>query len=101
MLREHVNDIRVRWCPKVRRGSEYDPVTYLETPEQARKLLHHLQHELQKAKKDRNRELVQEIEQILARVESLSKRFFRWEQNMGRSLEADDIREIKKLPLVF
>lgn len=101
MLREHVNDIRIRWCPKERRGSEYDPVIFLETPEQARKLLQHLQQQLQKARKDRNKELIQEIEQILSRVESLSKRFFRWEQNMGRSLEAEDIREIKKLPLAF
>ncbi|MBI5251846.1 MAG: hypothetical protein HY912_20325 [Desulfomonile tiedjei] len=101
MLREHVNDIMIRWCPKERRGREYDPVIFLETPEQARKLIRHLQQQLQKAKLDRNKELIVEIEQILARVESLSKRFFRWEQSMSRSLEAEDLREIKKLPLDF
>ncbi len=101
MLREHVNDIMIRWCPKERRGSEYDPVIFLETPEQARKLIRHLQQQLQRAKQDRNKELVDETQHILSRVESLSKRFFRWEQTMSRSLEADDLREIKKLPLGF
>ena len=101
MLREHVNDIMIRWCPKERRGREYDPVIFLETPEQARKLIRHLQQQLQKAKEDRNKELVDELQHILARVESLSKRFFRWEQTMSRSLEAEDLREIKKLPLGF
>ena len=42
MLREHINDIRIRWSPKERRGSGYDPVLFLETPEQARKLIKHL-----------------------------------------------------------
>ncbi len=101
MLREHVNDIMTRWCPRERRGSEYDPVIFLETPEQARKLIRHLQQQLRKANLDRNKELIAEIENVLARVESLSKRFFRWEQSMTRSLEAEDLREIKKLPLGF
>ncbi len=79
----------------------YDPVLFLETPEQARKLLRHLDRQLQRAKQDRNKELVAELEDVLSRVESLSKKFFRWEQSMSRSLEAEDLREIKKLPLGF
>jgi hypothetical protein len=101
MLREHVNDIWTRWCPKERRGSMYDPVLFLETPEQARKLLRHLDQQLRRARQDRNKELVAELEEVLSRVESLSKKFFRWEQSMSRSLEAEDLREIKKLPLGF
>jgi hypothetical protein len=99
MLREHVNEIMIRWAPKERRGSTYDPVRFLETPEQARKLIRHLQDELSRAERDRNRELITELCETLARVESLSKRFFRWEQTIDRALQADDLREIKKLPL--
>jgi len=99
MLREHVNEIRIRWAPKERRGSSYDPVRFLETPEQARKLIRHLRDELDRAQRERNKELISEVGEQLARVESLSKRFFRWEQSINRSLQADDLREIKKLPL--
>jgi DNA-binding transcriptional regulator GbsR (MarR family) len=101
MLREHINDIMTRWSPKERRGSLYDPVMFLETPEQARKLISHLQHELKKARRERNQELVSEVGEILSRVENLSKKFFRWEENMRRSLREEDLREIKKLPLGF
>jgi hypothetical protein len=101
MLREHINDIRVRWNPKERRGNAYDPLLFLETPEQARKLILHLQEELEKARQARNKELISEVVEILARVESLSKRFFRWEENMSRSLKTEDLREIRKLPLNF
>jgi len=101
MLREHINDIRIRWSPKERRGSAYDPVLFLETPEQARKLIRHLEEELARARQERNKELVSEVGDILARVERLSKKFFRWEQSMTRALEAQDLREIKNLPLGF
>jgi len=89
----------IRWAPKERRGSSYDPVRFLETPEQARKLIRHLRDELDRAHRERNKELISEVVEQLARVESLSKRFFRWEQSINRSLQADDLREIKKLPL--
>jgi len=101
MLREHINDIRIRWSPKERRGSAYDPVLFLETPEQARKLIKHLHQELARARQERNKELISEVGEILSRVESLSKKFFRWEQSLSRALEAQDLREIKKLPLGF
>ncbi|MCA1961838.1 MAG: hypothetical protein LDL33_13720 [Desulfomonile sp.] len=101
MLKEHINDIMIRWSPKERRGSGYDPVVFLETPEQARKLLRHLDEQLGRARRERNRELVSEIEEILARVEGLARRFFQWERSMARSQEAHDLREIAKLPLRF
>ncbi len=101
MLREHINDIMTRWSPKERRGTPYDPVLFLETPEQARKLIRHLRQELNKARRERNKELVSEVGEILARVERLSQKFFRWEENMRRSLREEDLREIKKLPLGF
>ncbi len=101
MLREHINDIMTRWNPKERRGSRYDPVTFLETPEQARKLITHLQKELDRARRDKNKELISEVVEILARVETLSKKFFKWEQTMSRNLEAEELREIRKLPLNF
>ena len=58
MLREHINDIRIRWSPKERRGNGYDPVLFLETPEQARKLIKHLHQELARAHQERNKELI-------------------------------------------
>lgn len=99
MLREHINDIMSRWSPKERRGSTYDPTLFVETSDQARKLIGHLEAELAKARKERNFELVNEISNNLARVESLSRQFFRWEKNRERSLELEEMREIKKLPL--
>ena len=99
MLREHINDIMTRWNPKERRGSNYDPTVFIETSEQARKLIDHLESELAKARKERNVELINELSANLARVESLSKRFFRWERNRERALNAEEMREIKKLPL--
>jgi hypothetical protein len=101
MLREHINDIMVRWNPKERRGTRYDPALFLETPEQARKLIRHLEAELARARVEKNRELIAEILEILLRVENLSKRFFRWEQAVSRSVETEEMREIKKLPLGF
>lgn len=101
MLKEHINDIMTRWNPKERRGSSYDPVLFLETPEQARKLIHHLQRELARAEHEKNEELITEVEEKLSRVERLSRQFFRWEENMARALNAQDLREIKKLPLGF
>lgn len=101
MLREHVNEIWTRWNPKDRRGGTYDPVRYLETPEQARKLMNHLEKELCKARSEKNQELIAEVEEQLAQVEHLSRKFFRWEDNMSRNLKAAEIEEIKKLPLNF
>ena len=101
MLREHINDIRIRWSPRERRGSAYDPGLYLETPEQARRLIQHLQTELDKARRSRNTELVIEVGEILERVLRLSKKFFRWEERMTRALNTEELREIKKLPLGF
>lgn len=101
MLREQINDIMVRWNPKERQGSKYDPAQFLETPEQARKLIRHLEKELERARKQKNVELVEELSDFLSRVELLSRRFFRWEQSMERALEAEDLREINKLPLGF
>ncbi|MDQ7784197.1 MAG: hypothetical protein RDU20_15030 [Desulfomonilaceae bacterium] len=101
MLREHINEIRIRWSPKERSGSAYDPGLYLETPEQARKLIRHLQTELDRARRARNTELVVEVGEILERVLRLSKKFFRWEERMTRALNTEELREIKKLPLGF
>jgi hypothetical protein len=101
MLREHINDIRIRWSPKERRGAAYDPLLFLETPEQARRLIKHLQDELHKARKEKNKELIFEVGEILARVEILSRKFFRWEENLTRALDTQELREIKKLPLGF
>jgi hypothetical protein len=101
MLREHITDIMTRWNPKERRGDKYDPRIFLETPEQARKLIQHLKDELCKAQKEQNLELADEVGEILEIVERLSRKFFRWEDNLLRSLETQDLREIKKLPLGF
>jgi len=99
MLKEHINDIRIRWSPKERRGSRYDPVIFLETPEQARKLIRHLREQLRNAHRERNQELIVELEDIMSTVEYLSRKFFRWEQSISQSLRNEDLREIKKLPL--
>jgi DNA-binding phage protein len=101
MLRDQINAIMVRWGPKERKGSDYDPVIFLETPEQARKLIRHLKEELSKARQDRNFELVSELRGVLARVDSLSKRLTRWEQRIDRAVKAQEVREIRKLPLGF
>jgi len=99
MLREHINDIMTRWSPRERPGSTYDPSLFLETPEQARRLIRHLQAELVKTRIERNAELIQEVGENLAKVERLAKKFFRWEEKMSRASHAQDLREIKKLPL--
>lgn len=101
MLREHINDIRIRWSPRERSGTTYDPSLYLETPEQARRLIQHLQTELEKARRAKNTELVMELEEILERVLRLAKKFFRWEERLTRTLNSEELREIKKLPLGF
>ncbi|MFH1113271.1 MAG: hypothetical protein V1792_05065 [Pseudomonadota bacterium] len=101
MLREHINDIRIRWSPRERSGSAYDPGLYLETPEQARRLIRHLQTELDRARRAKNTELVGEVAEILERVLRLSKKFFRWEEIITRALNSEDLREIRKLPLGF
>lgn len=101
MLKEHINDIMTRWSPKQRPGSSYDPTIFLESPEQARKLLAHLQERLNRAQKEKNKELVEEIESALDTVEKLAKQFFRWEQAMERTLEAHERKEIERLPLGF
>jgi len=101
MLREHINDIMTRWSPRERPGSAYDPSLFLETPEQARKLIVHLRAELEKARREKNAELIQEVEDNLAKVERLAKRFFRWEEKMSRAVSAQEVREIRKLPLGF
>lgn len=101
MLREHVNDIRSRWSPKERRGSVYDPNIYIETPEQARKLLSHLKQKLREAEKNRDHYLAQEIAQSLNKVECIARRFFRWEESLTKTLKEQDMREIKNLPIRF
>lgn len=101
MLREHINDIMVRWNPRERPGSSYDPGLFLETPEQARKLITHLKTELDKARREKNTELMNEVEKNLSKVERLAKRFFRWEEKMSRAVNAEEVQEIKKLPLGF
>ena len=62
-------------------------------------MIKHLQASLASARGEKNKELVSEIEEILDRVERLAARFFRWERSISRSLKAQEIREIKKLPL--
>ena len=101
MLREHINDIMTRWSPRERAGSSYDPSLFLETPEQARKLIRHLREELEKARREKNIELMDEVGENLLKVERLSRKFFRWEEKISRSLHAQDLREIEKLPLGF
>jgi hypothetical protein len=101
MLREHVTDIMTRWCPKQRRGSRYDPTAFLETPEQARKLIRHLETRLVVAKSERNKELIAELQEALNIVEDLSRRFFRWERDIERALEAEEAKEFKKMPIRF
>ncbi len=101
MLREHNSEIMIRWSPKETKGGKYDPGLFIETPEQARKLIRHLKKELHKADLEKNEELLLELGGILSRVENLSKKFFRWEQAISRSLKADELREIRKLPLQF
>jgi hypothetical protein len=101
MLREHINDIRIRWSPRERSGSAYDPGLYLETPEQARRLIQHLRTEIDRAHRAKNTELVIELGEILERVLRLSKKFFRWEERLTRTLNSEELREIKKLPLGF
>lgn len=99
MLRGQINEILVRWGPKQKRANGYDPMVFLETPEQARKLLRHLNQELANARRERNTELVRELMGTLAKAEGLAKRLFRWEQNIQRSVKSQELREIKKLPL--
>lgn len=77
----------------------YDPTVYLETPEQARKLIKHLSDQLAQARRARNSELISELEANLERVEALSRDFFRWERNNERSLQTQEMREIKKMPI--
>lgn len=101
MLREHVNDIRSRWSPKERRGSVYDPNTYIETPEQARKLLSHLKQKLRDAERKRDYYLAEEIAQSLEKIEIIARRFFRWEESLTKTLKDQDMREIKNLPIRF
>jgi hypothetical protein len=101
MLREHNSGIMIRWSPKEKRGGDYDPTLFIETPEQARKLICHLKDELRRAETEKNQELVLELDGVLSRVENLSRKFFRWEQAISRSLHADELREIRKLPLQF
>jgi hypothetical protein len=101
MLREHINDIMTRWSPRERPGSAYDPSLFLETSDQARKLIVHLRAEVDKARREKNSELIQELEDNLAKVERLAKRFFRWEDKISRAVNAQEVREIRKLPLGF
>lgn len=101
MLRGQVNDIMVRWCPKQRRGSGYDPVAFLETPEQARKLIKHLKQQLANARSSRNKELISELQEALSVVESLSVKFFRWERDIDRTVAAEEMKEFKKMPIRF
>jgi hypothetical protein len=101
MLREHNSELMIRWSPKESRASNYDPGLFVESAEQARKLIRHLTRELGKAYREKNSELITEIENTLSRVEGLAKKFFRWEQAISQSLNAEDLREIRKLPIQF
>ena len=101
MLREQINDIMTRWNPKERRGAAYDPVSYIETPEQARRLITHLKEQLAEARQEKNAELVKDLKEVLLKVESLAKKFFRWEAHNERTLQMQEMREIKKLPVRF
>lgn len=101
MLREHINDIRTRWSPKERANKKYDPQMYLESPEQARKLINHLNEKLERARKNHDRVLAQEIALTLENVENLSRKFFRWEENLSSSLNKQDLKEINELPVIF
>ncbi len=99
MLKEHINDIMTRWSPKQRPGSSYDPEIFLESPEQARRLITHLNEQLERAQREKNHKLIEEIEAVLQTVERLAKHFFKWEQAMERALESHERKEIEKLPL--
>lgn len=101
MLREHINDIRTRWSPKQRAGSPYDPHVYLESPEQARKLINYLNEKLVRAQRNHDRVLAEEISETLSKVESLSRKFFRWEENISKTLNKQDLKEINELPVRF
>ncbi|MFH0823018.1 MAG: hypothetical protein V2B18_09725 [Pseudomonadota bacterium] len=101
MLRQEISEIRIRWNPKQRRTGKYDPILYLETPEQARKLIRHLQDELDRARDARNSELALELTGVLEQVNSLARRFFRWEQSDQRTLRSEEESEIRKLPMGF
>ncbi|MGC8660687.1 MAG: hypothetical protein ACP5U1_16600 [Desulfomonilaceae bacterium] len=101
MLREHINDIRTRWSPKERAGSPYDPSIYLESPEQARRLINYLTEKLNRAKRNHDRVLAEEISETLLKVENLSRKFFRWEENIANSLNRQDLKEIGDLPVIF
>ncbi|MGC8603663.1 MAG: hypothetical protein ACP5VS_08255 [Desulfomonilaceae bacterium] len=101
MLREHINDIRTRWSPKQRAGSPYDPHVYLESPEQARKLINYLKEKLIRARKNHDRVLAEEISETLLKVENLSRKFFRWEESISNSLNKQDLKEINELPVIF
>lgn len=101
MLKGQINDIVNRWGPRETKSERYDPLRFIETPEQARKLLTHLTRELEQAKIEKNRELIAELTAILSKVESIASRFFRWEQSIQRSVDEQEIKEIKKLPLGF
>ncbi len=101
MLREHINDIRTRWSPKERAGSPYDPSIYLESPEQARRLINYLKEKLNRARRNHDRVLAEEISETLLKVENLSRKFFRWEENIANSLNRQDLKEINDLPVIF
>ena len=101
MLREHINDIRTRWSPKERADKQYDPQIYLESPEQARRLINHLNEKLERANKNHDRVLAQEISGTLEKVQNLSRSFFRWEESISSSLNRQDLKEINELPVIF
>jgi polyhydroxyalkanoate synthesis regulator phasin len=90
-----------RWNPKERRGAAYDPVSFVETPEQARRLMSHLEQQLTKARQEKNAELIKDIKEVLLKVESLAQKFFRWEAHNERALQLQEMREIRKLPVRF
>jgi hypothetical protein len=73
----------------------------LESPEQARKLINYLNEKLKRARTNHDRVLAEEISQTLLQVENLSKRFFRWEENIFKNLEKHDLKEINELPVRF
>jgi hypothetical protein len=60
-----------------------------------------LQGQLEDARRERNVELVLELGETIYIVENLSRQFFRWERSIERSLTAQELREIKKMPLGF
>ena len=64
-------------------------------------LINYLNEKLTKAKKNHYCVLAEEICETLLKVENLSRKFFRWEENISNSLNKQDLKEINELPVIF